>query len=532
MSKREQLYLKQNLQVEALLNQWYAVSFVIPPASAAMFTANLYVKVMKSYLLSPDMHASAASEPTLMGGRFINYQKNRVAEIKELLDKTLRNQAKMIEFAEAVKFLDKLLKTEARGFSLEPLYQKIPAILKNYVEIVYDLNNNPSIRFIEGLLYKSPFYDPTLQSLGFSLVEKDIRPFVLSTPRLQSSDYLIFEIPFNDEKVDELFRLRETPRCFGEIKELLELDDNSANLFSNFLTAEVTPSKNKSYEGEGIRIRYFGHACLLIQFNNLSILSDPLISYKYPTDILRYTYADLPEVIDYVLITHNHLDHIVLESLLQLRHKIKSIVVPKTNSGTLADPSLKLLLKNIGFANVIEIDEFECLEIIGGSITGLPFIGEHHDLNIRARITYLLRLMEKTIYVAADSCNLEPMLFESIKNLFGEVDILFLGMECDGAPLTWYYGALLTDTLNREMDYSRSGSASNYERAVDMIMKLCCKQVFIYAMGLEPWLSYILSIDSEVKDSVRINESNRLVSDCRDKGLIAERLFARKEIFI
>ena len=36
---------------------------------------------------------------------------------------------------------------------------------------------------------------------------------------------------------------------------------------------------------------------------------------------------------------------------------------------------------------------------------------------------------------AADSCNIEPRLYEHIHRDVGDVDVLFLGMECDGAPL-------------------------------------------------------------------------------------------------
>ena len=61
----------------------------------------------------------------------------------------------------------------------------------------------------------------------------------------------------------------------------------------------------------------------------------------------------LPDKIDYVLITHNHQDHILFETLLPLRHKIKNLIVPRTNSGRLEDPDLKLMFNNIGFKNVI-----------------------------------------------------------------------------------------------------------------------------------------------------------------------------------
>ena len=45
------------------------------------------------------------------------------------------------------------------------------------------------------------------------------------------------------------------------------------------------------------RVRYFGHACVLIETQDITILCDPLISYQHRAGIPRYTYADLPEVI-------------------------------------------------------------------------------------------------------------------------------------------------------------------------------------------------------------------------------------------
>ena len=69
---------------------------------------------------------------------------------------------------------------------MQPLYDEIPDILKGYVELSYDLNNNPSYRIIEPLLYKSRYYDDSAQSLMLSAVTGDDRPFVLSTPRLES----------------------------------------------------------------------------------------------------------------------------------------------------------------------------------------------------------------------------------------------------------------------------------------------------------------------------------------------------------
>ena len=68
---------------------------------------------------------------------------------------------------------------------------------------------------------------------------------------------------------------------------------------------------------------------LFVETSDVSILFDPVLSYTYESDISRYTYDDLPEKIDFVVITHNHQDHILFETLLQIRHKVKIFIVPR-----------------------------------------------------------------------------------------------------------------------------------------------------------------------------------------------------------
>src|SRR5208282_3691093 len=140
------------------------------------------------------------------------------------------------------------------------------------------------------------------------------------------------------------------------------------------------------YEGEGARWRYFGHACILLETRNVSVLMDPVLSYTYENHISRYTYEDLPDIIDYVLITHNHQDHILFETLLQLRPKIRHILVPRCGGGRLQDPSVKLMLEACGFKNVVEVGEMEKVTEDKLAITGIPFFGEHADLDIRSKL--------------------------------------------------------------------------------------------------------------------------------------------------
>ncbi|MEO1004643.1 MAG: thioester reductase domain-containing protein [Cyanobacteria bacterium J06638_38] len=523
-------YLKPNAIAEPLFNQWYAWSYLISPATAARYITESHLKIMQSFVDAPQVHQSALKNPEMMGGPFINYGVERVGEIRLLLEKTKEEQAHLIELSQAIAQLDSLLAESAQGYSLEPLYQKVPEVLQGYVELVYDAHNHPSIRFLEGLLFQSPYYNRASQTVSLYLGQEDERSFVLSTPRLPDEHSLHLDLSFSDSRLDRLFQMRDVPQPYGQIKELLGITEQDEGLFSSFFTEEP-PQKEPKYSGDSVRVRYFGHACVLIETKDISILCDPLISYQHQEGIPRYTYADLPEKIDYALITHNHQDHYMFETLLQLRHKIEHIVVPKSNSGNLLDPSLKLLSTTLGFTSVIEIDNLETIEFADGQIVALPFLGEHGDLNINAKAAFLVQLKGKSILCLADSNNIEPKLYEKIHQLFGDIDVIFIGMECDGAPFSWAYGSLLTTSIPRKMDATRRLDGSNAKRAFELVSQFNPQQVYVYAMGQEPWLTYITSIQY-TEQSRPIVESNNLVQACRERDIHSERLLGRKEIIL
>lgn len=234
----ENLYLRQNVQCEPLFNQWYAWPHLIAPATAAMNVANSHVKIMKSFVTAPEIHAAAVKNPAMRGGPFLDIAPRRSPEVKALLERTMREQKPLIEFSEAVKTLNNMLLQEADGSSLESLYARVPAPLRGYVELVYDLNGQPSVRYIEGLLYRSPYYDESLQSIDLSLIDSDHRPFVFSTPRFPSPGHVLLRRPLADEAIDELFRMRDEPRPYAYISELLGISPEDDETFRTFFTAE------------------------------------------------------------------------------------------------------------------------------------------------------------------------------------------------------------------------------------------------------------------------------------------------------
>jgi L-ascorbate metabolism protein UlaG (beta-lactamase superfamily) len=524
------VYFKQDVLVEPLFNQWYAWSNLIPPASSAMYVANSHVKIMESFVAAPQAHASALKNPAMLGGPFINYDVGKVGQVRELLERTRKEQSHLLELADAIRSLDATLQEQATGSSLEPLYPRVPEALRGYVELVYDLHHRPSIRFMEGMLYKSRYYDTRSQSVALARADSAGRSFVFSTPRLKDDGRLSLNLPFDHQGIDELCAMRSDPRPYGHIREMLNVGPEQDETFSSFFTTEE-PAPRARYDGEGVRVRYFGHACVLIETRDVSILSDPVISYGDLRGLDCFAYADLPETIDYVLITHNHQDHIIFEPLLQLRHKIRNVVVPRSSGASLADPSLKLILQTIGFKSVLEIDEMESIPIEGGRLTGVPFLGEHSDLNVKSKMAHLVELLGKKVMLAADSRNIEPRLYEHVHAAFGDVDVLFVGMECEGAPISWFYGPLFTIPLSRKHDQSRRQNGSDCERAMAIVDSLRPKQVYVYAMGQEPWLTFLTSLQY-TRESVQIVESDKLVGECGRRGLEAERLYVSKEIFL
>ena len=523
-------YLRANTMVEPLVDGWYAWAHLIPPATAARNLTQRYLKIMDSYIESPETHASAVKNPALLGGPFMDFDRNRVEEVSKLREQTLQQRTGLIRLSRAIEKLDCMLQEKAKGYSMEPLYAEIPEELQGYVELVYDLNNQPSFRLIEPLLYHSEYYNDSMQSLLLSEIGHDDRPFALSTPRLSRKESAEIRLPFKSPELDLLFRAKNAPVDANELCERLRLSPEAEKVFRSFLTTEA-PKPYQKYSGPGARWRYFGHACILLETPSVNVLLDPVLSYTYESEISRYTYEDLPPVIDYVLITHDHQDHILFETLLQLRPRIRNIVVPRNNSGSLQDPSLRLLLQQCGFRNVIELDEMDQIEFDGGSIMALPFLGEHGDLNIHSKAAWRLCVNDHVLLFAADSCNIDPKIYRHVHQQVGDAEVLFIGMECNGAPMSWLYGSLLTRPVERSKDHSRRLAGSDFERAKAMVDQFGCKEVYVYAMGQEPWLNYVMSV-KYTETSKPIVHSNQLVSYCQSRGIEAARLFGEKEILL
>ena len=196
----------------------------------------------------------------------------------------------------------------------------------------------------------------------------------------------------------------------------------------------------------------------------------------------------------------------------------------------MADPSIALILGRLGYTNVSTVDAFDQIKFDEGEITSLPFSGEHADLDIHSKQTILLEVKGRKFFFLVDSDAIDPALYKIVTMIAGKLDAIFIGMECYGAPLTWLYGPLLTTPVSRRDDESRRLSGSNCERAWRLVTDVRCSRAFIYAMGQEPWLRYIMGREYQ-PGAIQLTQARNFIDKCRESGLDIEYLRISREMF-
>ena len=522
-------YLKEEVYFEPLFNQWYAWIYLISPACASRHTVHTHRRIMKSFINNYQLHILAVNQPGMEGSEFMNCKEEDIPIIKDMINNIDENLLDLVELSQALKELDDLLITHKRGESVEPLYDQIPEALKGYVEIFVDMEHNPSFRIFEPLIYQSKFYKKELQTVSFGLLsEVEERPFCFSTPRLADQNHIQLNLDFTSNVLEELLTTRNKPISGDRINEIFMQNRHSGGLdYDRLFTTEEAKTKHNRVKS-GVRFQYLGHAGLMIESKKTTVLVDPVIASRGEKNSDEiFSFSQLPESIDYVFLTHSHQDHACIETLLQLRHKVKCVVVPRNNGGTLVDPSLKLMLQQFRF-NVIETDDMDVIDFADGHAISIPFIGEHGDLNIRSKTAWIFDINGKKIFAGADTSNLDPKIYEHVHDHTGDLDILAIGMECVGAPYTWIYGALCSSAVPQNIKNNRRLNGCDAEKAMKLVNIFNPKQVYIYALGLEPWYKYFMGIDYD-ENSKQIIESKKFIANCKCINIPAESLYGKME---
>lgn len=181
----------------------------------------------------------------------------------------------------------------------------------------------------------------------------------------------------------------------------------------------------------GVRATIIGHATVLLQVDGLNILTDPVMGERIGANRLisekraiapGLSLKQLP-VIDVILLSHNHFDHLDLPSL-------QAIVKRQ-----LGDPPLVLtglgtarLLQKHGIERVKEMDWNDFVDISGERIYFLEVVHESGRLNYvddkSLWGSYLIEAPSAKLYFAGDSAYSDH--FKRIGQAFGPIKMAFL----------------------------------------------------------------------------------------------------------
>ncbi|MGW5456693.1 MBL fold metallo-hydrolase [Nocardia sp. NPDC003979] len=504
MTHDAMVFLRPDVRAEPLVNGFRAWAHLLAPHTYARNLVARHVPRLREALRDALGRGDASG----------------VVGAREWLDAVTGQRPHLIALGEAITQLDQLMLGEVDGQDLEPLYAKVPEPLRGQVELVYNRYNQAGVRFLEGILYRGPYYDPGLQAVRLERVDPDEPGEGLAVPRLPKPGRMIRSAPFGSEIWDLIGRARHTPVRAHDLAHGLGVDVEELR---PFLTTEPPSCHALTTRPHGGAL-FLNHACVLFESPRSCVLVDPLVAYRrhFATD--RISVADLPDRITCLAITHAHLDHLDIETLLQIRHMVDRVVVPRTNAGDLLDPNLALVLSAIGFDDVVELDDYATLALPNGSITALPFLGEHSDLTVRGKTGYAVTLDNSTSVLVADSRCLEQRVYEVAREQLGPVDSLFIGMECEGSPMAMAVGPYLpAGQYTEEMSQNRRTRASDAASGMALVHALQPRQVYIYAMGLEPWLSYMFGVPDPTR-SYSLAQTEVFIAECAAIGVPAELL--------
>lgn len=181
-------------------------------------------------------------------------------------------------------------------------------------------------------------------------------------------------------------------------------------------------------KADEIQVTFINHSTFLIQTKNCNFLTDPIwseraspFSWIGPKRVRApgIAFEKLPKI-DFVLISHNHYDHLDVKTLLKLNHQFHPIfIVPLGN---------KMFLNKQGIDNVIELDWWQSSLVNKVRIHLLP--AQHwsarwtNDRYFTLWGSYGVEIENKKIYFAGDTGFSHN--FNLVYERFGKPDLALL----------------------------------------------------------------------------------------------------------
>lgn len=201
---------------------------------------------------------------------------------------------------------------------------------------------------------------------------------------------------------------------------------------------------------------WFGHSSYYMQMNGKRFLIDPVFSNSAsPIPATNkpfkgsntYNPEDIPEI-DYLLISHDHYDHLDYKTIKRLKSKVKQVI---TGLGVGSH------FEAWGYASesIIELDWNESLKLDGdislNTVSARHFSGRSFKRNNTLWLSFILKTKNRSLFLGGDSGY--GTHFKEIGNEFGPFDLAIL--ENGQYNLAWHYIHMLPEeTLQAAKDLS------------------------------------------------------------------------------
>lgn len=192
---------------------------------------------------------------------------------------------------------------------------------------------------------------------------------------------------------------------------------------------QVTPQMAEFMApSDDLKIIWFGHSTFLLNFNDKTVLVDPMFSNtaapvsfavkRFQPPVIGL--EDLPPI-DFILISHDHYDHLDMKSVQYFRDKAVTFVTPLGVGSHLQG-------WGIDAANIIERDWWERVEFDGLEFIAAPaqhFSGRSlTDENKTLWASWIVRDADHNVYFSGDTGY--DTHFKAIGDQYGPFDVAFI----------------------------------------------------------------------------------------------------------
>jgi L-ascorbate metabolism protein UlaG (beta-lactamase superfamily) len=230
---------------------------------------------------------------------------------------------------------------------------------------------------------------------------------------------------------EQFQNLSHTPQLAGNASLFKVMREFFFNKDKRNVPATIIPSaKTDLFEldpNEDLLV-WFGHSSYFMQLDGKKFLVDPVFSghaspIKFTTRSFKgsdvYTADDIPGI-DFLLLTHDHYDHLDYKTIVQLKDKVKLVI---TGLGVGAH------LQRWGYDRnrIVEMDWNEEIKFENFTINTTParhFSGRTFKRNISLWISFVLTTSSTKIFIGGDSGY--DTNFKTIGEKFGLFDLVIL----------------------------------------------------------------------------------------------------------